>query len=309
MDITGKILKRAGYDVCCAEGAAGAKEELAKMVPDALILEGTPSGEVGIGLCRELKDVSGVPLIYLSSDKEDELPALRAGADDFLKKPFDFEVFKARLGVLLGGFEAGKKGPAWGKKVKISVSGLYVAAAACVVIALGSFGIMNALNMNINRVNNDANEITDENSGGSAPAVFEVPEPDVPLGGALNMFPSEDAAAKPYTESENGAKSPEYLIPHYERVKIFAETGEADMTLLNPEGNFCDFVFEIVLEDSGEGLYKSGLVGPGMCLEGFMLGHTPPKGEYIAVLKIDAYKAGMRVGSAGGSVRFVMIVE
>lgn len=53
-----------------------------------------------LGLLHTIKEAhSKTSFIVISSktDKESELSALRSGADDFIKKPFDFEIFIARI--------------------------------------------------------------------------------------------------------------------------------------------------------------------------------------------------------------------
>ena len=101
MDITRKILERTGYSVRCASGAAGAREMLIDFEPDGIILDSELSDESGLEFCRELRKTHTTPVLFLSSSKEDELPALQSGSSDFLKKPFDYEIFKARISVLL----------------------------------------------------------------------------------------------------------------------------------------------------------------------------------------------------------------
>src|SRR5574344_1546906 len=52
-----------------------------------------PDGD-GIELCKIVKNRSsrtGVVIISARDDKESEIEALRSGADDFIKKPFDFD--------------------------------------------------------------------------------------------------------------------------------------------------------------------------------------------------------------------------
>ena len=101
MSITQKILVRAGYSVKCALGISGALEQLVDYSPDMIIIgDDLPDGS-GLELCDRLRKESPVPIMFTSGSKEDELPALRAGASDFLKRPFDYEVFKARISVLL----------------------------------------------------------------------------------------------------------------------------------------------------------------------------------------------------------------
>ena len=58
-------------------------------------------------------------------------------------------------------------------------------------------------------------------------------------------------------------------------------------TLCNPDGNECNFIFELLLD--GESLYQSGMVEPGARTEAVTLTDPPPKGEYNATLTIRAY--------------------
>jgi two-component system OmpR family response regulator len=62
-----------------------------------------PDGN-GIDLIAEIKEKSPkTAIIVLSArdDKESEIEALRAGADDYVKKPFDFEILLMRIEVKL----------------------------------------------------------------------------------------------------------------------------------------------------------------------------------------------------------------
>ena len=103
MELTGKILKRAGYSVFFEERLAGAREWLGKHTPDGIIMENELPDGVGIDFLRELRNESRIPVLVLSADEEDELPVLRSGANDFLKKPCDYSVLVARIDVMLDG--------------------------------------------------------------------------------------------------------------------------------------------------------------------------------------------------------------
>ena len=102
MDLTKKLLERSGYTVYCFLGLTGAKEFLAEHTPDGILIESSlPDGD-GLDYCRELREENDVPILFFSNDRDDELPALQAGAVDFLRKPFDFEVLKARINIIWG---------------------------------------------------------------------------------------------------------------------------------------------------------------------------------------------------------------
>ena len=67
--------------------------------PDLIVLDlGLPDGD-GVGLIRDVRGWSGVPIIVLSArtDEADKIAALDAGADDYLTKPFGTGELLARV--------------------------------------------------------------------------------------------------------------------------------------------------------------------------------------------------------------------
>ena len=57
-----------------------------------------PDGD-GVALCREIKQEYDVPILFLTAmgENEDIVKGLTAGGDDYLTKPYDLEVFMARV--------------------------------------------------------------------------------------------------------------------------------------------------------------------------------------------------------------------
>jgi hypothetical protein len=84
-----------------------------------------------------------------------------------------------------------------------------------------------------------------------------------------------------------------------------AGTFDIPLRLLNPEGSGSDYAFEIAV--GGETLYASGLVGPGMCIEGIKLSKGLPKGDHEATLKIRAFKPGSATQVSGVEVVFTVV--
>lgn len=60
-------------------------------------------GESGFSLCRRLKSEYNVPVIFLTAREstEDELTGFGAGADDYVRKPYNAEVLLVRIERLL----------------------------------------------------------------------------------------------------------------------------------------------------------------------------------------------------------------
>lgn len=89
-DAYGRALEKAGYRVVvCASGHELLRNEFA--IPDVLILDKQLSGADGIDICRWLKTqerTRHIPVIMLSASPHIQVPALQAGADAFLEKPF-----------------------------------------------------------------------------------------------------------------------------------------------------------------------------------------------------------------------------
>lgn len=86
-----------------AEDLASARRRCNTEQFDLLLLDcNLPDGN-GIDFCRELMQRSSVPVIFLTvRDSEiDEVAAFRAGAYDYVKKPFSLMVLRERIAALL----------------------------------------------------------------------------------------------------------------------------------------------------------------------------------------------------------------
>ena len=92
-----KALVAAGYEVLAASTLAGARERLARRQPDLILLDVLLPDGNGVELCRELRDSTAAPILFLTSLGESEqiVEGLRAGGDDYLAKPYDLEVLVA----------------------------------------------------------------------------------------------------------------------------------------------------------------------------------------------------------------------
>jgi DNA-binding response OmpR family regulator len=70
--------------------------------PDLVILDLTLPGIDGLVVCRQLRQLSAVPILILTAreDSFDEVSGLEQGADDYVNKPVQPRVLLARLRAL-----------------------------------------------------------------------------------------------------------------------------------------------------------------------------------------------------------------
>jgi DNA-binding response OmpR family regulator len=60
-------------------------------------------GKNGWEVCAEIREKSQIPIIFLTAlgETHDEIHGLDLGADDYISKPFGYQVFMARVRTLL----------------------------------------------------------------------------------------------------------------------------------------------------------------------------------------------------------------
>ena len=96
-------LREAGYRVCEAENGAQALTILAACRPDLILCDVMMPGIDGYGLLaqfrRDFPHLADVPLVFLSalSMAEAVVRGKRAGADDYLPKPIDYDLLLATI--------------------------------------------------------------------------------------------------------------------------------------------------------------------------------------------------------------------
>lgn len=127
------------------------------------------------------------------------------------------------------------------------------------------------------------------------------------------FHPELDPDARDWTgetlPDQTGGESVGIKIPGYPSITLPADTEEVTVALLNPEDNPCYFTFELVLRDTDEVLYTSGMVAPGKVLTDITLSRPLAAGEYNATIRIST--ASLEDGSAmnGANVETVLIVR
>ena len=100
--LNAKWLEKAGYDTLCATTLTEARVLLESSSPDIVVLDILlPDGD-GLEFLPELKTLSGAPVLFCSSQNEDRdiLRGLEAGGDDYIPKPYNVDIFTARVNVM-----------------------------------------------------------------------------------------------------------------------------------------------------------------------------------------------------------------
>ena len=101
--IISKMLEGCGYSVTCTDCASGAFNLLAAKRFDLLILDVNLPDADGFEICRNLREVSEVPVIFASARtaEDDKVNALEIGGDDYMEKPFSLKELLARVNALI----------------------------------------------------------------------------------------------------------------------------------------------------------------------------------------------------------------
>jgi putative two-component system response regulator len=96
------ILEGEGYNLIMAENGPQAIDKAKMFLPDVILLDVMMPGMTGFEVCERIRNdppVAEIPIIILTAldDRESLLTGLKAGADDFISKPFDRFELRARL--------------------------------------------------------------------------------------------------------------------------------------------------------------------------------------------------------------------
>ncbi len=99
-------LRFLGYDPVIARGSNYVLAQLAQSRPEAILMDIVSSASDSVSLTRQLKaipDVAHIPIIIVSGDSRREtlISSMRAGASDFIAKPFTRDVLRLKLDKLL----------------------------------------------------------------------------------------------------------------------------------------------------------------------------------------------------------------
>ncbi len=90
-------------EVCCVRNFRAVMAEFAQFDPHIVLLDISLPFFNGYHWCGEIRKVSRVPIIFISSaaDNMNMIMAMNMGGDDFIAKPFDQSVLMAKLQAML----------------------------------------------------------------------------------------------------------------------------------------------------------------------------------------------------------------
>jgi DNA-binding response OmpR family regulator len=97
--------------------------EIIRVAPDLVLLDVNLPGESGFDICKRLRAVSDVPVIFATgrTDSMDELSGMLGGGDDYITKPFNPPILLAHIAAVLKRARKDKEGN--GEKDKEGVGG------------------------------------------------------------------------------------------------------------------------------------------------------------------------------------------
>ncbi len=97
------VLEREGYQIRVARDGVEGLEIAREFRPDLVVLDLNMPRMDGVEMCRRLKAEQNPLVIFLTVHTEREAMArgYRAGADDYMVKPFELEDLMARIKALL----------------------------------------------------------------------------------------------------------------------------------------------------------------------------------------------------------------
>jgi len=101
-----KTLEKEAFVLYQVKEKTGVEEKIMEFEPELIILNFISSSEVNFKICKKIKkgiSFRHIPVIIITdiSKKKDLITALEIGADDYLARPLDLDIFLARLRAIL----------------------------------------------------------------------------------------------------------------------------------------------------------------------------------------------------------------
>jgi len=99
----GSFLMRWGYETKIPNHFDRVLEEFSQYRPQLVLMDINLPYYDGFYWCAQIRQVSKVPVLYISSrsDDRDKIMAMAQGGDDYVEKPFQLELLKAKIQAML----------------------------------------------------------------------------------------------------------------------------------------------------------------------------------------------------------------
>lgn len=99
VELLEQYLHRFGYDTLAVADFGEVKAEFEQYAPHLVLLDVNLPKYDGYYWCRQIRNLSTCPIVFLSAreGKMDQVMALENGADDYITKPFDYDIVIAKI--------------------------------------------------------------------------------------------------------------------------------------------------------------------------------------------------------------------
>lgn len=101
LDINKKFFEENGCEVAVSDKATEGLGLVKRFKPDCILLDVMMPEMDGLRLCREIRKVTSVPVLFLSGkvSENDKIEGFEAGGDDYIEKPYSLREVYARIQV------------------------------------------------------------------------------------------------------------------------------------------------------------------------------------------------------------------
>ena len=101
--IISDMLESKGFEVSCAVSGEEAFDVLSERSFDLILLDINLPDSDGFEICRQLREVSNVPVIFASArtSETDRITGFDIGGDDYLPKPYSMKELLSRINALI----------------------------------------------------------------------------------------------------------------------------------------------------------------------------------------------------------------
>lgn len=101
--IISDMLQSYGYNVTCVNNASNAFELLSDNKYHLILLDINLPDYTGFELCKELRRVSSIPVIFASArtSEDDRITGFDLGGDDYLSKPYSLKELLSRINAII----------------------------------------------------------------------------------------------------------------------------------------------------------------------------------------------------------------